>query len=115
MSQLYIHEKIGKNPATGSQDIVQTRKCDAEANAAANGVHNKINMSPSPKVGDIIKDTTGLICYMFFRFQFLLSQTTVVWNKKKNLEFEITRVDCEAELVTTTAQAKINLPIVHFE
>ena len=82
MSQLYIHEKIGKNPATRSQDIVQTRKCDAETNAAANGIHNKINMSPSPKVGDIIKDTTGLICYIFFRFQFLFSQTTVAWNKK---------------------------------
>ena len=36
-----------KNPTTGSQDIVQTRKCHADANTYANGIHIKINMSPS--------------------------------------------------------------------
>ena len=37
MSQLYIHEN-GKNPTTGSQDIVQTRMC-----------HININVMPTPK------------------------------------------------------------------
>ena len=37
--------KFGKNPTTGSQDIVQTRKCDADtkADADANEIHTKIN------------------------------------------------------------------------
>ena len=35
--------------------FVQTRKChaDANANADANRMHTKNNMSPSPSVGDI--------------------------------------------------------------
>ena len=51
--------KFGKKATTGSQDTVQTRKCDndarADANANADGNDNwictKINMSPSPLVG----------------------------------------------------------------
>ena len=38
--------KIGKNPTTGSEDIVQPRKCDV--NAYVNGIRTKINMSPPP-------------------------------------------------------------------
>ena len=38
--------KFGKNPNTGSQDIAQGRKCDADANADtnANRIHTKNNM-----------------------------------------------------------------------
>ena len=46
MSQLYIHEKFGKNQTTGSQDIVHTRKCDTDTNR----IRTKNNMSPSPKL-----------------------------------------------------------------
>ena len=42
-SQLYIHENLR---TIGSQDIVQTRKC--HANADANGIWTKNSMSPSP-------------------------------------------------------------------
>ena len=39
-----------KNPTTGSQDIVQTRKrhadTDANANADVNGIRTKISMPP---------------------------------------------------------------------
>ena len=40
---------------TGSWDIVQTRKChaDANANSDANRICTKNNMFPSPSVGDI--------------------------------------------------------------
>ena len=39
--------KFGKNPTTGSQDIVQTRKCHANAN----WIRNKNNIYPTPLVG----------------------------------------------------------------
>ena len=42
--------KYGKNPSTGAQDTVQTRKCHAKAN----GICTKLSMSPSPYVVDII-------------------------------------------------------------
>ena len=49
--------KFGKNLTTGSQDIVQTRKCDANANtdadASANSIRTKNKMFPSPQVGRI--------------------------------------------------------------
>ena len=50
MSQLYIHENLVRiqNPTTGSQDIVQTRKC--ETNADTNEICTKINMSPFPVI-----------------------------------------------------------------
>ena len=54
MSQLYIHNKFGKNPTTGSQHFVQTRKCDADTNAHAdadsdtNRICTKIKMLPTP-------------------------------------------------------------------
>ena len=37
-------QKFGKNPSTGSQDIVQTKKCDSEAYR----IRTKNNMSPLP-------------------------------------------------------------------
>ena len=36
--------EIAKNPTTSSQDIVQTRKCHANADANANVICTKINM-----------------------------------------------------------------------
>ena len=58
MYQIYINVylwKFGRNPTTGSQGIVQTRKIDADADANANantdadasGISTKINMSLS--------------------------------------------------------------------
>ena len=48
----YISIKFGKNPITSSQDIVQTRKCDNDANAKGICIKiTKINMSPSPYRG----------------------------------------------------------------
>ena len=44
--------KFSKNPITGSQDIVQTRKCDANANMDAKGICTKSNMFP-PWAGKI--------------------------------------------------------------
>ena len=44
------HADADDNLNACSQNIVQTRKCHANAidNAHANGMHTKINMSPSP-------------------------------------------------------------------
>ena len=48
--------KFGKDPTTGSDDIVQKRKCQANAytKANANGVHTKNIMSPPHRWGEII-------------------------------------------------------------
>ena len=54
LSSHYIPVKICESPTTGSQDIMQTRKCDADANAntdsnaEANGICTKNSMSSSP-------------------------------------------------------------------
>ena len=62
--------KFGKNPTTGSQDIVQTRKCDSDVDANtyadANGIHTKINMSSSPEVG-VHNNVHPCIPYFDFR------------------------------------------------
>ena len=51
--------EFGKNPTTGSQDIVQPRKChaDTDADADANGIRAKINISPrrTRRWGNIIR------------------------------------------------------------
>ena len=49
----YTSWNFGKNPKTGSQDFVQTRKChaDADADASINGIRTKINMHPLPVGG----------------------------------------------------------------
>ena len=65
MSQCYIHANLVKihppvqNPPTGSWDIVQTRDrhAAADANAEANRIRTKNNMSPSPSVGNKITIT----------------------------------------------------------
>ena len=46
--------QLSYNVPTGSWDIMQTRKCRAGANADANRIRTKSNMSPSPSMGDII-------------------------------------------------------------
>ena len=62
MSQLYIHANL-----VGSQNIVQTRKCDAvqtrkcDANADVNGIRTKTNMFPS-------HETNGHNTYFGSRF-----------------------------------------------
>ena len=43
-----------QTPATGSWDIVETRKCHADTDTDANRIRTKNIMSPSPSVGDII-------------------------------------------------------------
>ena len=43
--------KFGTNPTTGSQDIAQTRKWQANTMANAGGTHTNNNMCPSSSVG----------------------------------------------------------------
>ena len=65
--------KFSQNPPTGSWDIVQTRKshANADANADANRIHTKNNMSPSPSVGDIIPNVTSLQTWLKSANQFM--------------------------------------------
>ena len=60
--------KFGQNPSTGSEDNAGKRSyMDADANAEADGIRTKSNMSPSLRLRDKINIVSS-ICMLLSRF-----------------------------------------------
>ena len=95
--------KFSYNPPTGSWDIVQTRKCHADANR----IHTKNNMFPSPSVGDIMIfgdlliwciTSSGGASNILSRYKFMHLSTWSPWVPRSTKTSCLNDTSCSYEL-----------------